>query len=263
MTEQVQQLVDPPAEEVSVDDTAAAPAPDTTEPASMPPPRPAGVPEKFWDRAAGAIRTDALLKSYVELERKLGTMVALPGDDDREGRERLWQPLGVPAAAEDYQIEARDELLEPTPEINARLHQAGFTQEQAQLVYDLAADHVLPLIDDAVGELHAARDVERLATHFGGDASWQNMARQIRTWGQANLAEDVYRTLAASYDGVVAMHQMMQAREPRVLHEANGPQGDVDETALTRMMRDPRYWRERDPAFIAQVTEGFQRLYPS
>jgi hypothetical protein len=29
------------------------------------------------------------------------------------------------------------------------------------------------------------------------------------------------------------------------------------------MMRDPRYWRDRDPAFIAQVTEGFKRLYPS
>ena len=28
------------------------------------------------------------------------------------------------------------------------------------------------------------------------------------------------------------------------------------------MMRDPRYWRERDPGFVAQVTEGFQRLYP-
>jgi hypothetical protein len=89
------------------------------------------------------------------------------------------------------------------------------------------------------------------------------MARQIRTWGQANLAEDVYRTLAASYDGVLAMHQMMQAREPSVLQETNGAQNDVDEAALTRMMRDPRYWRERDAAFVAQVTDGFQRLYPS
>jgi hypothetical protein len=263
MTEQVQQLIDSPAEQDSVSDAAAAPALDADEPAHAPTVRPAGVPEKFWDRDAGAIRTEALLKSYLELERKLGSMVALPGDDDREGRERLWQALGVPAAAEDYQIKARDELLEPTPEINARLHQAGFTQDQAQLVYDLAAEHVLPLIDDAVGELHAAREVERLARHFGGDAGWQNMARQIRTWGQANLAEDVYRTLAASYDGVVAMHQMMQAPEPRVLTEANGPQGDIDEATLTRMMRDPRYWRERDPKFIAQVTEGFQRLYPS
>jgi hypothetical protein len=59
------------------------------------------------------------------------------------------------------------------------------------------------------------------------------------------------------------MHQMMQAREPTVLQEASGAQGDIDEAALTRMMRDPRYWRERDPAFVAQVTDGFQRLYPS
>jgi hypothetical protein len=263
MTEQAQQPIEPPVEQASASDAAPEPAPEVGEPAQAPAGRPAAVPEKFWDREAGTIRTDALLKSYVELERKLGSMVALPGDGDQEGRERLRRALGVPASAEDYQIEARDELLEPTPEINARLHQAGLTQEQAQLVYDLAAEHVLPLIDDAIGELHATRDAERLAKHFGGDASWQNLARQIRTWGQANLAEEVYRTLAASYDGVVAMHQMMQAREPTVLQEANGPQGDADEATLTRMMRDPRYWRERDPAFIAQVTEGFQRLYPS
>jgi Phage T7 capsid assembly protein len=257
-------MIDAPAEEVSASDVATEPTPAISEPAEAVAARPAGVPEKFWDREAGAIRTEALLKSYVELERKLGSTVPLPGDDDPEGQERLRRVLGVPDAAEDYQIEARDELLQPTPEINARLHQAGFTQAQAQLVYDLAAEHVLPLVDDVAGELHAARDGERLAKRFGGDASWQNMARQIRTWGQANLAEDVYRTLAASYDGVIAMHQMMQAREPTVLQETNGAQsGEVDEAALTRMMRDPRYWRERDPAFVAQVTEGFQRLYPS
>jgi hypothetical protein len=62
---------------------------------------------------------------------------------------------------------------------------------------------------------------------------------------------------------VLAMHQMMQAREPSVLQETNGVQSDLDEAALTRLMRDPRYWRERDATFVAQVTEGFQRLYPS
>ncbi|MGH6896414.1 MAG: capsid assembly protein [Geminicoccaceae bacterium] len=264
MSEELQQSVEAPAEEISasvsaVDAPPVAGEPPTHEPAD----RPGGVPEKFWDREAGTIRTEALLKSYVELERKLGSMVPLPGDDDQEGRERLRRALGVPAAPEDYRIETRDELVEPTPEINARLHEAGFTQEQAQLIYDLAAEHLLPVIDDAVAELGASRDAERLASHFGGDAAWQNMARQIKTWGEANLAGDVYRTLASSYDGVLAMHQMMQAREPRVLQGADGPQSDFDEASLTRMMRDPRYWREREPAFVAQVTEGFKRLYPS
>jgi len=27
------------------------------------------------------------------------------------------------------------------------------------------------------------------------------------------------------------------------------------------MMRDPRYWRDRDPAFIRQVKDGFACLY--
>jgi hypothetical protein len=226
--------------------------------------RPAGVPEKFWNAEDGAIRTDALLKSYQELERKLGTMVPLPVDDtDDEGQRRLRRALGVPESANQYQIESHDELLEPDPEINARLHDAGFTERQAQLVYDLAAERLLPLIDATVGELQATRDVERLATHFGGDAAWQTMARQIKTWGEANLTEDVFGTLASSYDGVLAIHQMMQAREPAVLREANGPASGLDELGLAQMMRDPRYWRDRDPAFVAQVTEGFRRLYPS
>jgi hypothetical protein len=264
MSEDLQHSVEAPAEEISASGIAADAAPGAgAPPADEPADRPAGVPEKFWDREAGAIRMEALLKSYVELERKLGSMVPLPGDDDQEGRERLRRALGVPDSPERYQIEVRDELVEPTPEINARLHEAGFTQEQAQLIYDLAAEHLLPVIDDAVAELRATRDAERLAAHFGGDAAWQNMARQVKTWGEANLAGDVYRTLASSYDGVLAMHQMMQAREPSVLRDAEGPQSDLDETSLTRMMRDPRYWRERDPALVAQVTEGFKRLYPS
>jgi hypothetical protein len=27
------------------------------------------------------------------------------------------------------------------------------------------------------------------------------------------------------------------------------------------MMRDPRYWRQQDPAIVEQVREGFRRLY--
>jgi hypothetical protein len=89
------------------------------------------------------------------------------------------------------------------------------------------------------------------------------MARQIRTWGQANLSGEVFNTLSRSYDGVLAMHQMMQAREPAVLREGDGPPAELDEAMLGKLMRDPRYWRDRDPDVVAKVTEGFRRLYPS
>jgi len=228
------------------------------------PARPTGVPEKFWNPETGAIRTEALLKSYLELERKLGSVPSMPPDEaDPDDRMRLLSALGVPDSPEQYHIELHHELIEPDPQINAKLHEAGFTERQAQLVYDLAADHLVPLLDQAVGQLQAAREAERLATCFGGEPAWRSTAQQIKTWGQANLSPDVFETLASSYDGVLAIHQMMQAREPAVLNEANGPRSSLAEADLTRMMRDPRYWRERDPALVAQVTEGFQRLYPS
>lgn len=251
---------------------AAAEQPEPQAPAIEPEPevaqaaaaRPDGIPEKFWDPEAGTLRTDALLKSYLELERKLGSMVPMPGEDgDLAGNMRLRRLLGVPESAEEYRIEAASELLEPDPVVNAKLHEAGFNQRQAQLVYDLAADYMLPLIGDAMSEMEAARDAERLAARFGGKDAWPTMARQIKTWGDANLPADVMGVLASNYDGVIAMHHMMQAREPSVLHDSEGPSPRPNGAELAQKMRDPRYWRDRDPAFVAEVTEGFKQLYPS
>jgi hypothetical protein len=248
------------------DPDGATAAPDsqaamTKEPAAS---RPAAVPEKFWDAEAGMVRTESLLKSYLELERKLGSMVALPADEaDTEAYARLRRALGVPESADAYEIASPNTLLDPSPEINAKLHAAGFTPQQAQLVYDLASDHLLPLIEDVLDEFGTARDTERLESRFGGGDTWRAMGRQIRTWGQANLSGEVFNTLSRSYDGVLAMHQMMQAREPAVLREGDGPPAELDEAMLGKLMRDPRYWRDRDPDVVAKVTEGFRRLYPS
>ena len=36
---------------------------------------------------------------------------------------------------------------------------------------------------------------------------------------------------------------------------------ELTEPELRNMMRDPRYWRDRDPVFTERVREGFARLY--
>jgi hypothetical protein len=45
-----------------------------------------------------------------------------------------------------------------------------------------------------------------------------------------------------------------------------GADADADaglsQDGLHDMMRDPRYWRDRDPDFVARVTAGFRRLFP-
>lgn len=41
------------------------------------------------------------------------------------------------------------------------------------------------------------------------------------------------------------------------------PAAQTDERKLREMMRDPRYWRDKDPDYMDQVAGGFRRLYPS
>ncbi|WP_376095440.1 hypothetical protein ACE7GA_03060 [Roseomonas sp. CCTCC AB2023176] len=222
--------------------------------------RPDSVPEKFWDAERGEVRLDALLKSYRELERRLSARFAPPGNDaPEEDRLRFRRALGVPEAPEGYAITCRHPLCDADGEVNARLHAAGFTPSQAQLVYDLAAERLVPLIAETAAHLETERGRDRLRSQFGGEERFARIARQIAAWGRANLAEEVFEALASTPDGVLALYRMMEKSEPGLARDAAPPEA-LDEAALRKMVRDPRYWRTREPEFIRRVTEGFRRL---
>lgn len=219
--------------------------------------RPDHVPVKFWDPDSGSIRVEALLKSYQELERKLST----PPDPATE-KARALSLLGVPDKAEDYCIRCDHGLFEPDGEVNARLFTAGFTPDQAQLLYDLAAERMLPLLQEMAAGFQADRELEKLVGHFGGPEKWQDMSGQILAWAERNLPAPLLAALSATSDGVMALHRLMKegGGEPKALR-AGADAGGAGTADLNRMIADPRYWRDRDPAFIAKVTEGFRRAY--
>lgn len=165
----------------------------------------------------------------------------------------------LPETPEGYAICCDHGFFEPDPELNARLHQAGFTRAQAQLVYDLAAERLVPLIREIAAEFEAERELRRLVEHFGGEAAWRETSRQILAWARRHLPPTAVEALSTTADGVLALHRMMTTGEPATLPP--GASGDTGGD-LHVMMRDPRYWRDRDPAFIAKVSEAFRRLYP-
>lgn len=205
--------------------------------------RPDYLPEKFWDPDKSEARIETLARSYAELEKKLGV------------------GGGVPADPSGYRIESRDDTVTSDPEVNALLHKAGFTQAQAQVVYDLAADKLLPMIGEIAAEFEAAAQSERLARHFGGETRWRELSRQIATWGRATLPASAFDALSGTYEGVVAMHRMMTSGEPGLVR-GEAADHPVTEESLREKMRNPRYWRDHDPVLHAEVTEGFKRLYP-
>lgn len=233
---------------------------DSQEPTiAAPPPN---VPTKFWDEAVGAVRTEALLRAYQDLERRMHRMVEIPSEScSDEQRQAFHRALGVPDSPEQYTIVERHPMLATDADVNRQLHQAGFTPAQAQLVYDLALQRVIPTLEQMAGEYESQRSLERLRDHFGGDAKWTETARQVQAWGQANLSPQVYQSLTGSADGIIAMRAMMQAGEPAMGRLPVGNDEPLSEPELKRMLQDPRYWKQRDPAFIDKVSTGFRRLH--
>ncbi len=203
----------------------------------------ADIPEKFKDPETGEVKIDILAKSYRELEHKLS------------------QNPKPPKSPEEYCINCDHGLFQPDEEINKRLHDMGFTHEQAQVVYDLAADKMVPMLKEIAADFNADREVEKLINHFGGAEQWKVISRQLLSFGQKNLPVDVLDNLSSSYEGVIALHRMMKGNEPRLSRGSTAAQGGANEAELSSMMRDPKYWRDKDPAFVAKVTEGFQNMY--
>lgn len=199
------------------------------------------IPSKFKDPKTGKLRLETMVQSYKELEKKLS------------------QTPSVPKSADEYCINCDHGVFEVDVELNKKLHEKGFTNDQVQLVYDLAAEKMVPLIIEMAGDFQAEREVEKLVEHFGGPEKWQEVARQLLSFGQKTLPADVLDSLSSSYEGVLALYNMMKGEEPAISH--NDKSGNAGERDLQSMMRDPKYWRDKDPSFVAKVTEGFQKIY--
>ena len=117
----------------------------------------------------------------------------------------------------------------------------------------------LPLIAEAAGQFEAERQIEKLREHFGGEERFRRIAAQITAWGRSNLPAPVMEALSTTAEGVIALHRMMEGKEPGLARRGEEPSA-ADEGELRAMMRDPRYWRTREPEFVKRVTEGFRRL---
>lgn len=220
--------------------------------------KPDGLPEKFWDSNTSSVRMEDLVKSYCALEKKMSAGFTMPEDPD--GRMKILRALGVPETPDAYQVTVKDNLLQPDMEVNTRLHAKGFTPEQVQEVYDLASERLVPMILDIAAEFQADREIERLVEAFGGAEQWREVSRQLLAFGRKNLPPQVLEGMAGSYDGVMALYKMMQGDAPAMLDGARAT-GKMTEAELQSLMRDPKYWRDKDPAVIAKVTDAFKNMY--
>ena len=159
------------------------------------------VPEKFLDKD-GNINVNDLAKSYVALEKKLGS----PKE-------------GIPADAKGYKINLKNPLMMVDEKINERLFALGLTNEQVQGVYDIAADTLIPQIQAMTEQLAADKELQELEKEFGGTERFNEIARQLSQWGEKNLDSATFNTLATSKDGIMTLYRMMQEKQESLVQK--------------------------------------------
>ncbi len=206
------------------------------------------VPAKFRNAETGDVNWEEVLKSYLALEKKLS---ARP------------EPTGNrPVSPDEYTITLPNDLMKIDSDVNQRLFDLGCTNEQVQGIYNLAADKIIPIIQNLSLDFQATRDLKDLESEFGGPEQFNTIARQISAWGEKNLDKAVFELLASHKDGIMALYRMMNGRrEESVLPTAAGAPTQDSEETLRRLMQDPKYWKYQDPDLMKRIETGFKRLY--
>lgn len=225
--------------------------------------KPDGLPDKFWDFKTGTIRLSALIKSYTELERHLARLTTSKTSPEEPDRDTLLKKLGRPDHPDGYTVQCPHGYFKSDPDLNTRLHNLGFTGEQAQAVYDLAAEKLVPLLLDLAADMEAERELTRIHNHFGGPEKWSRTARHLRLFGEKHLPPPILERLASCYDGIVILNDLMQARchPDDTLTPVGKRTTDPDMDQIRKWMQDPKYWRDHDPKTVNNVRAGFERLY--
>ena len=214
------------------------------------------IPEKFLNKD-GTLNTGALLKSYSELEKKIGTMISVPGEDsDDVTRAKFNRAIGVPENANEYPT---NDLFDDES-LREKFLEIGLTSTQVEKIYQIANEFLSPVINELFDMQNETNAMNELKKFFGDDEKMYEAMRAINSFGEKYLPRDAFDALCASPQGIRGIYAMMQSIEPTVQTD-DAPQENLTENDLRRMMRDPKYWRDMDEEYVRKIENGFKKLY--
>jgi hypothetical protein len=67
--------------------------------------------------------------------------------------------------------------------------------------------------------------------------------------------------MCETHEGIIALESVMEAMKDGSFAGSGQGNAGTTEQELREMMNDPRYWKDRDPNYVKQVTDGFQQIY--
>ena len=214
------------------------------------------IPEKFLDDK-GELNTSALLKSYCELEKKIGSMVSVPTpDSDDSVKQKFNHAIGVPDKADEYPTNS----LFDDESVREKFHEIGLTSKQVEQIYNIAEEFLHPTLKNLFELQTQTNAINELKNFFGSTQKMNDALKEIKAFGEKFLPADAFDELCSTPQGIQGVYKMMQSMEPEILTDKNTTENLTDD-ALRDMMKDPKYWRDQDPEYVRKIENGFKKLY--
>lgn len=217
--------------------------------------RPDFVPEKFWKD--GKVDLESAFKSYNELETRFTTKTEdLLKQLDAERRK------GVPEDPAKYEVSLGDDA--PIAKEDLEAHPALDWWRQTAFEAGLPPEKFSEGLNQLIGVLTQGPDLEAEMKSLGENGEARIHA--VSSWAQKTFSDpnefaEIQR-IGMTAGGIRILEKLMGNVGPSGGDEVPAPkQVSIDD--LRKMQNDPRYWNptQRDPAFVRQVDEGFQKLF--
>lgn len=199
-------------------------------------------------------------------------------------RNELAGKKGIPDKVDDYKLDLPEEiskvLIKPGDDgkdpvwehMRTVFHKRGITSEDAvAIVGELVSQFPVLNGEGAAGEGEAGVDfdykslggTDKAKPIVDGATVFLDGLKNSGKLSEKAVAE--LKILTTFTEGLTAVNELRgllgDKAVPITLEGQNTDEGDITEAKLNEMMQDPKYWKEKDPAYIDQVTKGFQQLY--
>lgn len=242
--------------------------------------RPPHVPEKFWDETTKSINTEALLKSYTELEKTRSTPAG-PEQESQDGEQKV--PKGDAAkAVEQADADKADKVAEEAADaagidmatLQKEVDETGDISEESKAKFEklgFSREDIDGYIEWKKGRATAV--VSEVQAAVGGADKYAEMTSwAAKSWTEAQIAE-FNEAMSSNNRGRIdiavkalqADYVKANGSRPSLLKPttASSVAGDRYESfaQLLADQKNPLY--HSDPAFRAQVAAKLGRSNPN
>ena len=204
---------------------------------------------------------DKLQKEKIETtENKASENIeVLPKDVEIDKSDLLDLAL-ITNGAENTNLNFGNYFLSIKNQLQEKLTEKQFTDSDITFLTNIMTEIVAKFIKNIQEKYNSLQELMKLETFFGGEKHFNEVAKQITMWATKNLPQDLFNTLNTNYFGVISLYNMMRNDDDKTFMAQEFAKDFLTEQDLKSMMKNPKYWRDKDKNFIQQIDDGWKYL---